>query len=372
MRIIYFSKSYTPHDHRFLRSLSLTEHDVAFLQLEPIGRKTEDREVPKSIDRITWAGGRQAFQLQDAAHLSLDLQRVIHEFAPDIIHAGPIQSCAFLAALSGFPRLLTMSWGYDLIVDASKDALLQWVTQYTLQRSAFFTSDSRFTREKAVTLGMDPRKTVVFPWGVDIEQFMPMSRDDESEMAQEDVEMVTFFCSRTWEAIYGVDVLIDAFVKVARQFPCVSLNLLGGGSMETRIRGTIQSAGLLDRVTFGGHVSQRDLPQWYGRSDVYVSPSHVDGTSVTLLEAMASGLPCLVSDIPGNLEWVREGINGWTFRDGDVDNLAEKMISVVRARETFRSIGIAARQTAEDRANWNINFGSLLEAYRVVAAQRSG
>jgi glycosyltransferase involved in cell wall biosynthesis len=178
---------------------------------------------------------------------------------------------------------------------------------------------------------------------------------------------ITLFCSRTWEAIYGVDVLAKAFVKVANVNPDVNLILLGGGSQGARIRQILMKGGVMDRVHLGGQVGQRDLPRWYHMADIYISPSHVDGTSVTLLEALASGLPCLVSDIAGNQDWVEEGVNGWLFRDGDVDDLAEKILSALKNRKSLKKIGEAARKTAEARADWSKNFGKLLEAYNVIA-----
>ena len=89
----------------------------------------------------------------------------------------------------------------------------------------------------------------------------------------------------------------------------------------------------------------------------------MDGSSVTLMEALASGLPCLVSDIPGNKEWVEDGLNGWLFRDGDVDDLAAKILNAIQNRKSFQTIGEAARKTAEEKANWQKNFGKLLQIY---------
>jgi len=178
------------------------------------------------------------------------------------------------------------------------------------------------------------------------------------------------FCSRTWESIYGVDVLAKAFVKVASVNPDVNLILLGGGSQGGHIRQILINGGVMERVHFWGHVAQRDLPRWYLMADIYISPSHVDGTSVTLLEALASGLPCLVSDIPGNKDWIEEGVNGWLFRDGDVDDLAEKILLAIKSRRSFGKIGKAARKTAEERADWKRNFGKLLETYHVIARER--
>jgi L-malate glycosyltransferase len=287
----------------------------------------------------------------------MDLRRLTQKIKPDLIHAGPIQNCAFLAVLSGFRPVLAMSWGYDLVMDADKSAWMRWVTRYTLKRSAFFVSDANVSRDKAIAFGMDPARTDIFPWGTDIEHFT--SRTFSSSHAQS----FTLFCSRTWESIYGVDILAKAVVKVARVNPDINLILLGGGSQAGKIRQILMNGGVLDRVHFGGHIPQADLPRWYHMADLYISPSHVDGSSVTLMEALASGLPCLVSDIPGNKGWIEEGVNGWLFRDGDVDDLAEKILQAIKNRGSFHIISEAARKTAEQKADWKRNFGKLLEAY---------
>jgi L-malate glycosyltransferase len=371
MRIIYFSKNYTPHDYRFLSSLSQTEHEVYYLKLEGNQRQIEDRSVPENIQQILWAGGQREFRWGDVPRLAFDLRRIIKEIKPDLIHAGPIQNCAFIAALSGFHPILAMSWGYDLVMDADKSAWMQWVTRYTLKRSAFFVSDANVSRDKAVALGIRPDRTVIFPWGTDIEYFVPKKEERGKRAASSNPKSVTLFCSRTWESIYGVDVLAKAFVKVASVNPDINLILLGGGSQGAKIRQILMNGGVMERVHFGGHVAQADLPRWYHMADLYISPSHVDGSSVTLMEALASGLPCLVSDIAGNREWIEEGVNGWLFRDGDVDDLAEKILSAIKNRRSFRKISEAARKTAEERADWKINFGKLLEVYDVIARSES-
>jgi L-malate glycosyltransferase len=364
MKIIYFSKNYTPHDYRFLSSLSQTDHEVYYLRLEANKRQTEDRPVSEKIHQILWAGGRHEFRWRDVPRLARDLRRLVREIKPDLIHAGPIQSCAFLAVLSGFRPVLAMSWGYDLVMDADKSAWMKWVTRYTLKRSAFFVSDANVSRDKAVAFGMDPQKTVIFPWGTDIEHFTPKN------FTRSNHQPFTLFCSRTWEPIYGVDVLAKAFVKAASANPDVNLILLGGGSQGAKIRQILTSGNVMERVHFGGHVAQKDLPRWYHMADLYISPSHVDGSSVTLMEALASGLPCLVSDIPGNQEWIEEGVNGWLFRDANVDDLAGKILNAMKNRDSFPKIGEAARRTAEQKADWKKNFGKLLETYEIVSSLR--
>jgi glycosyltransferase involved in cell wall biosynthesis len=375
MKILYFSRNYTPHDFRFLHSLSKTEHEIFYLKLEANQRQVEDRPVPENVQQILWAGGQRAFKWRDLPRFVLDFQRKVKKIKPDIVHAGPIQTCAFIAALSGFRPILTKSWGYDLVKDADSSRWMRWVTRFTLTRSAFFTSDAKVTRDKAVSFGMKPGNIVVFPWGVNIERFHPKTKrrrkiaaSTSSSVQPLQSKAVTLFCSRTWEPIYGVDVLAKAFVKVAGENPEVNLILLGGGSQGSRIRQILMNGGVMERVHFGGQVGQRDLPRWYHMADIYISPSHVDGSSVSLLEALACGMPSIVSDIPGNKEWIEDGVNGWTFRDGNADDLAEKILFAIKSRVAFKKIGEAARKTAEDRADWKKNFGKLLAAYDTVVA----
>ena len=358
MRIIYFSLGYCTHDYRFLKSISDGGHEVFFVQLEGNQRQVESRSVPENVNMVIWKGGREPFRWGNLAKLTFDFRRLVQEIKPNLIHAGPIQTCAFIAVLSGFRPILTMSWGFDLMDDVHKNKWWEWVTRYTLKRSTFFTSDANVTRDKAITYGMNSEKTVVFPWGVDLEHFRMRNAEGRSK------EGFMLFCNRSWETRYGVDVLARAFVMAAQQREDVGLILLNGGSQGAHIRQILQSGGVLDRVTFGGQISQTDLPNWYHMADVYISPSHVDGSSVSLMEALACGLPCLVSDIPANKEWVVENENGWLFRDGDADHLAEKILAAISQRENLPEVGRASRRSAEMRADWKKNAEVLMNVYR--------
>ncbi len=372
MRVIYFSRGYSTHDHRFLAALARTEHQVFWLRLEPERRQIEDRPVPPEIQQVHWHGDAKPFQWGRTPVLASDLRRVIADLRPDLVHAGPIQTCAFLAAIAGFRPLLTMSWGFDLMQDADRNAWWRWVTRYTLKRSTFFVSDAEVTRNKAVAFGMDPKCTAVFPWGVDLSRFAPARAEAGKPVRSGKSRRVRrrpfiIFCNRNWEPFYGVDVLARAFVEVAQQRDDVGLLLLGGGSQAQAIRQILMTAQIMERVQFGGQVPQADLPRWYHMADLFVSPSHVDGSSVSLMEALACGLPVLVSDIPGNREWVEDGDNGWLFPDGDAHALARKILMVMDRRDELQRVRLLARQTAEERADWSSNFKVLLGAYRRAA-----
>ena len=362
MKIIYFSTSYSPHDHRFLSALAKTKHKVYFVRLEPAKNESEDRIVPTEIEQVQWAGGKYEVRWRDVPKYVRSLRKVIKRIQPDILHAGPIQTVGLIAVLTRFRPLMMMSWGFDLMEDVYRNRWWTWVTGFVLKRSTFFTSDAQVTRDKAVHYGMNSERTVVFPWGVDLDHFKP------SNLQPSTGEVLTLFCNRSWEPRYGVDVLARAFVRAAQTQPNLRLILLGGGSMGGQLRRILSP--VKDQVLFGGYISQKELPRYYNMADVYISPSHVDGSSVSLMEAMGCGLPCLISDIPANKEWVTEGDNGWLFPDGDADALAEKILLAAKKRDTLPKLGAHARSVAEQRADWTKNFAKLLDAYeRTVSLQ---
>jgi glycosyltransferase involved in cell wall biosynthesis len=366
MHILYFSKDYSPHDYRFLSSLSQTGNKISYLRLERRGRSVEDRALPPQVEIIPWAGGTATVGLKDAPRLLASLKRVIAELKPDLIHAGPIQTVSLLVALSGFHPLVSMSWGFDLLRDADINWRYRWATRFTLARSDVLVGDCDAVRQKAVRHGFPAGQVVTFPWGLDLRKFSPGGEDGGLRARAGWEHGFVLLHTRSWEPVYGVDVIARAFSLAARQHPELCLFLLGGGSLAGQIRDILRKNGVLDRVHFSGQINQKDLPRYYQAADLYLSASHSDGSSLSLMEALACGKPVLVSDIPGNREWVVHGKHGWFFPDGDVQALADGILHAYEQRAMLPDMGRAGRDLAEERANWDENFQELLRAYEMA------
>jgi glycosyltransferase involved in cell wall biosynthesis len=376
MKILYFTRDYTSHDYRFLDRLAKSGHAIYYLRLERRGHVLEDRPLPPEVEIVHWMGGQSPARLSNGPRLLLGLRRVIRNLQPDILHAGPLQRSAFLAALTGFQPLVSMSWGYDLLQDAQRNAAWRWATRYTLQHSAALVGDCETIRQLAISYGMPADRIVTFPWGVDLEHFSPGDRWTRPNQPQPEAieKPFTLLSTRNWEPIYGVETIARAFVQAARQQPELQLVMLGNGSQAGLLRQVLSREGLLDgpgagnypRVLLPGQVTYADLPRFYRLADLYVAATHSDGTSISLLEAMACGCPALVSDIPGNREWIAPGENGWLTPVGNVDALAQAMLRAVETRRNLPEMGRAARALAEQRADWNANFPRLFEAYRLA------
>lgn len=379
MRVLYFSRDYTPHDHRFLTSLDESGHEVYFLRLERQDHKLEDRSLPPSIRQIPWRGGQGLFRWRDLPSMLLSLRDVLRSVKPDVLHAGPVQTSAFLAALSGFCPLVTMSWGSDLLKDADRSTAMRQITRYTLSHSTVMVGDCAAVREKAASLGFPPERIFTFPWGIDLTRFSP-GREDVFRSRLGWQNCFVLLSLRSWEPVYGVDVMLRGFARAYRQMldageenPPLRLLMLGGGSQAGLVHQIIQQHGLENVVYLGGRINQQDLPGMYCAADLYLSASHSDGSSVSLMEALGSGLPVLVTDIPSNREWVAPGREGWFFPDGDETALADAIVRAARQPEELAKMRLASRAAAEERADWKKNFQVLQQAYTraVEIAQRS-
>ena len=369
MRVLYFSRDYTSHDYRFLTSLVESGHEAYYLRLERQGHMYEDRSLPPEVHQVQWRGGQQPFIWRSLPALRDSLRRVLREVKPDILHAGPVQTAAFLGALCGFKPLAAVSWGYDLLKDADKNRLYRWITRYTLSRSTVLIGDCEAVREKAVELGFPPERVFAFPWGIDLNTFTPRSEAHPASALRERLgwqDCIVALSLRSWEPVYGVDVVVRAFARAVGEMADLRLLLLGGGSQAPKIHQIIQQHGLSDHIFLGGQVPQNDLPRMYRAADLYISASHSDGSSVSLMEALGSGLPALISDIPGNREWIQPGDAGWLFPDGDDLALSTGILNAFRSATDLSEMSKRARLLAEQRADWNKNFPVLLQAYEAA------
>jgi len=365
MRILYFTQGYTPHDRRFLSKLAESKNDVWFLPLEN-NSVAPNVELPAGVNVAKWHDVPGKNIVADAClPIVPEFENILSQIKPDLVHAGPIQSCGFIAAMSGFHPFLAMSWGSDILADAYKDEFWRWITCYTLRRSDMLLCDCDAVRIKAEGLvGYPAQRIVQIPWGVDLQAFTanPAGPDVRSKLGWKDAYVA--LSTRSWEPIYGIEVVLNAFQKAHSREESMRLILLGSGSLSTQIADFIRRHELTEAVHMPGAVDSDAVPDFYRAANVYISCAHSDGTSVSLLEAMASRLPVIVTDIPANREWVQNGLNGWLAPDGDADEFARHLLLAANlAPEDRHCMASRNRRVVEERADWRRNFEKLLCAY---------
>lgn len=181
--------------------------------------------------------------------------------------------------------------------------------------------------------------------GVDARLFSP-----PSSPAQRD--SVVLVCVGRLIERKGQHHLLQAFARLDEDVRSRSrLVFVGTGDAEHALHALAAELGISPRVTFKGFVAREDMPGLYREADVFVLPSQSEGMSMALLEAMASGLPAVVTDTGGAEELIREGVNGHLVHWGNVEALTGILARLIAGEERRTSMGAAARNTAQ-RFNW--------------------
>jgi L-malate glycosyltransferase len=368
LRVLYCSQGYSPHDFRFLSSLARTRHEVHWWRLEK-NLVLENRPLPQNIQIVEWAENGQSNGWLNYPKLKNEFKKVLDLIQPDLVHAGPIQKVAFIAALAGFHPLISMSWGTDLLMEADRNLWWRWVTRFTLKHSDWLIGDCQAVQNKAAGFSFPKTKTSIFPWGIDLQRFQPNSSSSTRKKFGWNNNFV-ILCTRNWETRYGVELVVEAFCRSAGQMPDALLVLVGGGSQEKILRKMVLDARMQNQVVFSGRIEYEEIPKYYQAADLYISSSYSDGSSVSLMEALGCGCPVLVSDIVSNREWITPGKQGWLFKDGDSVDLEKTLLSIYRQRSKMKIIRENARQTALEKADWRKNFSILLSTYDVVTSKR--
>lgn len=371
MRVLYFYRDDTVHDRRFMDAFAKQPVEVIALRLESRSRAMNGWKPPRNVHQISWSMSDRPFRWSYRKVLIDELKRIICKNNPNVIHAGPIDLCGYLAARSGFRPLVSMSWGYDLLVNAEKSILSRNRIRYALERTAILLGDCKTVTDKASHYGFPVARNITFPWGIDLKIFRPGSGQKVRNKFGW-ANNIILLSTRSMEKIYGCDVLVDAFISAAHADARLCLLMLGDGSQKKRLMQRISSARLNSRTIFTGFIPENEIVQYFRSSDIYISASHSDGSSVSLLQAMACGISPLVSNIPGNREWVTPHQNGWLFEDGNSASLTD-LICQVGCSPTLRTrYGEVSRAIVQKRADWRKNSQKLSDVYQQAVNYQLG
>ncbi|HLW81500.1 MAG TPA: glycosyltransferase family 4 protein [Candidatus Acidoferrales bacterium] len=372
-RILYVTQGYCTHDRRFLERIVEAGHEIWFVPCEAASVQSD---LPRVSGSISWLPplGRRGVAPGSSAWMAAAgrFRRVVNEVAPDLVNAGPIQTGGFFAALAGFHPLLMMSWGSDVLFVPDQTVRLKGITQFALRRADMVIADCEAVcRRIAEFSGLRSGRIVTLPWGIDLEQFQPKvsALQLRRRLGWEGCKVV--ISTRSFEPIHGSLIFLEAVKRVLSHASDVRILMLGDGRLRKRVETFIQENELADKVYLAGRVPEEMMPDYFAEANLYVSATHCDGSSISLLQAMGCGLPVVVTKGYGNNEWVTDGENGWLYPAGDASALAAKIMQALRDDASRTVAGRANMQIVRERANWSRNCSRVLEAYDKLLGNKS-
>lgn len=286
------------------------------------------------------------------------LHRLMRE--SDLVHLHfPLPlgvSVVMMRALVNRPLVVTVHGNADVY---ELPRALEPVTRAVLTRADVVVSVSEDLGDYLRTRMGVPRVTVI-PNGVDVQQFHP-GRDERPTLS-------LFSISRLVPR-KNIHVLIAAVEKLVREGAPLSLLIAGTGPEEDRIR---RLAAESRAVRFIGFIDEAAKRSILSETDIFVQLSVREGLSIATLEALASGVPCVVSDLPGVREPITPGRTGWYVADPEnVESVVTTLRGVLTDRARLAEFKQACRAVAVERYSlqamcdsyWNV-FTGLVEARR--------
>jgi sugar transferase (PEP-CTERM/EpsH1 system associated) len=214
--------------------------------------------------------------------------------------------------------------------------------------NAIITPSEEMRLDYAQTMGIDPKRIHVIHNGVDIDCFCPGTKASavrkEFNIGEQETVMG---CVARFDPVKNFPGLINAFAAAKGKGVEARLLLVGDGPQMEELRALVNELGLKRDVLFAGR--RTDVPQCLQAMDIYIQPSFYEGFSMTILEAMSSGLPVIAFDVGGTHEMLVHGVNGLLLQRNGDNVLEEAMIDLAEHLEKRREMGQHARAVIEER-----------------------
>ncbi len=332
-------------------------------------------------DGVLWCPAKEFKRFYDyglASPVSIKRLRMIKNFHPDIIHIhnefGIGLSGISIAKILKVPIVYTLHTMYDdylyyiapkpLIPVARK--ISHRYLRFLSKKASAITGPSRKVQEFLSECGVAKEVNVV-PNPVELDKFQE-DKVDPQKVAQlkakyhiRDDEEIVCFCGRLGKE-KSVDVLLNYFAQTVDRKDKIRLMIIGDGPSRPELMEQAKSLGIDDLVIFTGKVMHDELVHVYACCQLYVTTSLSDTNSISMLEAMATGLPVLHRYDQLNEGQVRSGINGYIF------NTAEEMYGYMKSyRDKSPEEKLALKQSVIDsvKKSGQENLANyLLEVYR--------
>jgi teichuronic acid biosynthesis glycosyltransferase TuaC len=220
------------------------------------------------------------------------------------------------------------------------------------------------TKDYVLSLGAKSKKVKVLHNGVDLDKFRPQAKKRDETRRKLGIQQNAIVVLTVRRLVYknGVDTLIEGANIAVKKNPRIVFLAVGKGPDSDGVKLRIQQLGIEDNFKLAGFVSDVDLPSYYNAADLFVLPSKSgEGLPLVALEAMASALPVIATDVGGIREVLKEDY-GKLVPPNQPELLAEAILDY--AAQDFSKRKLELRAMMEEKFSWDKNVERLIEIYQ--------
>jgi glycosyltransferase involved in cell wall biosynthesis len=282
----------------------------------------------------------------------ISIAKILKQIKPDIVHLHVQHHYAPVVYFSRIPYILH-SWGLEVLGLYYMSSFRRVLAKQAAMKTDKIIVDAECMKKIWTSMGISEKKVEVIPFGVDTNLFNPNTNGKHVRkrlgIRKNDITIIS---TRPFFVHYNIECLMKAIPIIARKHENVIFIIKGRGPLEGKIRKLVKKLQVDQHVRFTSPVPYNEMPQYLAAANIYVSTSFIDSTSVSLLEAMACGLPPITTDITGNREWIKNKINGFLYRPKDHKALAENIVRLIENEGLRRQFGERCLREVEKRATW--------------------
>lgn len=249
-----------------------------------------------------------------------------------------------------------------------------WLYRRSMRSTDHVVAVCEAERVRLQANGVHPRcELSTIPNGISLERFVPAAVERRRALAenlgwQPDSRIIGTV--GRLQPVKDQARLIRAFDRVRSEVPGAVLVIIGDGSLRPELEQLVEELGLQQSVRFLG--DRGDVPQLLSGMELFALSSLSEGYSVALIEACAAALPIVATDVGGNHEIVRDGVNGMLVPAGDASILADALLSMLADADSALAMGKAGRDWALSEASFRTMAGRYERLYAGAAASVVG
>ena len=331
MTLFFVTDRADAHVARFDELFHTLCHDYELVRLTYVAHG-EPRASVAGLPCDSWSSLRKALSSEDS-----------------VVVSGPLDTVSAHLAGDGFSHI-GISFATDVMVGAAKDERELARLRHAVALLGAVVTDNYATENALIGVGADPDNILRIPWGPDSSP-EPGSMTRSESGWPENRAIVLY--PRSLEPHYNPEVFVDALSQLVPKVPNVLAVFVESGSLVSDTKERIASAGLSENSQFEPLREPEVFRRMMSLADVVVVTPRTDGTSVTVMDAMAQGIPVVSSLTAGSAEWAMDGITGWTFPVGNADALAAAIERALTASSEHTTLMTTqAKRLMEEKAGW--------------------
>ncbi|MBI4723286.1 MAG: glycosyltransferase family 4 protein [Candidatus Stahlbacteria bacterium] len=317
---------------------------------------------------------------------SIKIKQEIEQIDPDIINSHFVPNYGLIGALVNKHPLIISCWGSDILTPPHKTFLHNIRIRFVLGMADLITTDAQMLTDAVGGFGITRDMILTVPMGLDNTIFNPANRPvptqnvsgeptcSDAPVPTQNVSgecvgntaNLTIVHLRALEPIYNPELFVMACALIKQEK--VKIVMSSAGSLKDKISMLANKLGV--NIEFIPRLPQNEFANILMAATIYVSGSLSDSTSVTLLEAMACGAFPIVSDIPGNREWIIDGENGYLVPIDNPKYLADKIVKALRNPKLLKDARLRNDEIIHQHCLWEKNMMAIEAAFKSIINNR--